>query len=212
MKDSTTIARYLSVLALVLLFGSLLMVSGCGGGQSLASPGIYGSQPSSDTSNTDSPKAPPRDDANGPLTYRYDGNSDEHDPGEIPADDSTHAKTHVIPPIGHLSGRTSEAAGLYGIEVYNEDSAAAVDDDIWRLFDLAEEYYQMGVIANREASWEEARSGQVQYDSRQRRGRLSCDHAFARQTGAGRRAFGAGRALRRSGAESLRRLDSRLSG
>ncbi|UCG62005.1 MAG: LysM peptidoglycan-binding domain-containing protein [Candidatus Zixiibacteriota bacterium] len=37
-----------------------------------------------------------------------------------------------------------------------QDSASAVDDDLWRQFDLAEEYHAMGVIANREASWEEA--------------------------------------------------------
>ncbi len=38
----------------------------------------------------------------------------------------------------------------------NPESAAAVDDDIWRLFQIADEYHAMGVIANREASWEEA--------------------------------------------------------
>jgi membrane-bound lytic murein transglycosylase D len=37
-----------------------------------------------------------------------------------------------------------------------EDSASAVDDYIWRQFELADEYHAMGVIANREASWEEA--------------------------------------------------------
>lgn len=36
------------------------------------------------------------------------------------------------------------------------DAATAVDDDIWRQFDLAEEYHSLGVIANREGSWEEA--------------------------------------------------------
>jgi membrane-bound lytic murein transglycosylase D len=36
------------------------------------------------------------------------------------------------------------------------DSAAAIDDDIWRKMDLAEEYHAMGVVANREAAWEEA--------------------------------------------------------
>lgn len=50
----------------------------------------------------------------------------------------------------------NETPEQYYVHVDNEDSAAAVDDDIWRLFDLAEEYYAMGVIANREASWEEA--------------------------------------------------------
>ncbi len=37
-----------------------------------------------------------------------------------------------------------------------DDSASAVDDEIWRQLDLAEEYHAMGVIANREGSWEEA--------------------------------------------------------
>ncbi len=37
-----------------------------------------------------------------------------------------------------------------------DDSASAVDDFIWRQFDLIQEYHAMGVIANREASWEEA--------------------------------------------------------
>ncbi len=48
------------------------------------------------------------------------------------------------------------AADTYYSEADSDDSASAVDDDIWRQFDLAEEYQAMGVIANREASWEEA--------------------------------------------------------
>ena len=36
------------------------------------------------------------------------------------------------------------------------DSASAVDDEIWRELDLAEEYHSLGVMANREGSWEEA--------------------------------------------------------
>ncbi|MBI5267298.1 MAG: LysM peptidoglycan-binding domain-containing protein [candidate division Zixibacteria bacterium] len=38
----------------------------------------------------------------------------------------------------------------------SDDSSNAVDDDIWRVMELAEEYHAMGVTANREASWEEA--------------------------------------------------------
>ncbi len=156
MKDSTTIARPILALLTVLLFGTLGFTSGCGGGQSLASPGVYATQPATDTTSTTTPQAPTRDDTSGPLTYRYGSSDEDRDPGEIPADDTTAAAT-ARKPIGHSSGpRLNRAAGLYGIEIYNEDSAAAVDDDIWRLFDLAEEYYQMGVIANREASWEEA--------------------------------------------------------
>lgn len=41
-------------------------------------------------------------------------------------------------------------------EVDNEDSASAVDDAVWRMLGLAEEYHSMGVLANREANWEEA--------------------------------------------------------
>jgi len=45
---------------------------------------------------------------------------------------------------------------LYYGQVDSEDSASAVDDAVWRLFALAEEYHSMGVLANREGSWEEA--------------------------------------------------------
>jgi len=45
---------------------------------------------------------------------------------------------------------------IYYGQVDSEDSASAVDDAIWRLFSLAEEYHSMGVLANREGSWEEA--------------------------------------------------------
>lgn len=159
MKDSTTIARPICLVMFALLFSSLTLLSGCGGGQSLASPGVYGSQPSTDSLSTSSTK-PPRDNASGPLTYRYDKDTDGRDPGEVPAEDSATSGSVSEPAISHRTATQSErngrATGLYSIELYNEDSAAAVDDDIWRLFDLADEYYQMGVIANREASWEEA--------------------------------------------------------
>lgn len=49
-----------------------------------------------------------------------------------------------------------EAIPVYLGGVVEGDSASAVDDQIWRLFDLAAEYHAMGVMANREASWEEA--------------------------------------------------------
>jgi membrane-bound lytic murein transglycosylase D len=45
---------------------------------------------------------------------------------------------------------------VYYGRVDDEDSASAVDDAVWRLFTLAEEYHSMGVLANREGSWEEA--------------------------------------------------------
>ncbi|MBI5267878.1 MAG: LysM peptidoglycan-binding domain-containing protein [candidate division Zixibacteria bacterium] len=61
--------------------------------------------------------------------------------------------------LSRFERRDELAAGQadsFGTEAANEDSAAAVDDDVWRQFDVAQEYYQMGVLANREAGWEEA--------------------------------------------------------
>ncbi len=57
---------------------------------------------------------------------------------------------------GHDPLLSKEDILLYYGQVDDEDSASAVDDAVWRQFDLAGEYHQMGVIANREASWEEA--------------------------------------------------------
>ncbi|MBD3401537.1 LysM peptidoglycan-binding domain-containing protein [candidate division GN15 bacterium] len=160
MKDSPSIARSITLLLSIAALGALLALSGCGGGQSMASPGVYAGQPKNDTSSEDTSQAPERDSESGPLSYRYDKGEEEHDPGTIPDEDSLTATKSSKQPIGHRNetrtSAPSKSQGTYTLQLYNEDSAAAVDDDIWRLFDLAEEYYQMGLIANREASWEEA--------------------------------------------------------
>lgn len=47
----------------------------------------------------------------------------------------------------------------YSFEIDNEimsDSAYAVDDELWRQMNLAQEYFTLGVAANQQASWEEA--------------------------------------------------------
>jgi membrane-bound lytic murein transglycosylase D len=54
------------------------------------------------------------------------------------------------------SKQQESSTPLYYGQVDSEDSASAVDDAVWRLFALAEEYHSMGVLANREGSWEEA--------------------------------------------------------
>jgi len=54
------------------------------------------------------------------------------------------------------SQKSQSQAQVYYGQVDGEDSASAVDDAVWRLLDLAGEYHSMGVLANREASWEEA--------------------------------------------------------
>ena len=150
------------------LLGSLLIVAGisvggCSGKSGMASPGTYGSKPAETDKSKEESKAPPKDKTSGPLSYRYGKSADTQD-DEFESDTvSATSEQPVAPPRNALAAhkRTSEqskykANSEYSLQVYSEDSASAVDDDIWRLFDLAEEYYQMGVIANREASWEEA--------------------------------------------------------
>jgi membrane-bound lytic murein transglycosylase D len=62
--------------------------------------------------------------------------------------------------LGWLYGSEDQAAGtpapVYYARVDGEDSASAVDDAVWRMLGLAEEYHSMGCLANREANWEEA--------------------------------------------------------
>ncbi len=55
-----------------------------------------------------------------------------------------------------INSDESLAESRYYGEVDVTDSASAVDDEIWRQLDLAEEYHAMGLLANREGIWEEA--------------------------------------------------------
>ncbi|MCK5126474.1 MAG: LysM peptidoglycan-binding domain-containing protein [candidate division Zixibacteria bacterium] len=53
----------------------------------------------------------------------------------------------------------SSATEDFSLEIQSEinsDSAFAVDDELWRQMNLAQEYFAQGVAANQEASWEEA--------------------------------------------------------
>ena len=141
MKDSPSIARSITLLLSIAALGALLALSGCGGGQSMASPGVYAGQPKDDTTSETTTPAPERDDDTGPLSYRYDKGDDEHDPGTIPDEDSLNTTTSSKRPIGHGTKKgtpePSRSQGMYTLQLYNEDSAAAVDDDICRPFDLA---------------------------------------------------------------------------
>jgi len=146
------------LLLVVLCLSSGLLLSACGGNQGLASPNTYGNQAESEKDTEDKPKAPPRDEDSGPLAYTYDkGDDADTDSAATEPAESARAKPSAFE--AHVSDPAREKSKddtWYSLQVYSEDSASAVDDDIWRLFELAEEYYQMGVIANREASWEEA--------------------------------------------------------
>jgi hypothetical protein len=147
----------------------MLWIQGCGGNQSMASPRTYGGESSRENRADKPAPADPenRADADKPLV--------ENEPGQNVAESDT-AVTSMEQPsstremkteadeladrqargLGRQAMEEAGQATLYYGQVDGADSARAVDDDIWRLFDLAEEYHAMGVIANREASWEEA--------------------------------------------------------
>lgn len=162
-------------LTLVFAFAILLLVVSCVGKQSGNAPQIYGDNPTrtSDQPAGDDQKSDKGDDnaAEHPLAYNFDKDKNQKEAG-AKADDSTDKKvdperavspggaSDSMDPAGTWLEGTSDL-GAFGLDtssdmINNEDSASAVDDDVWRMFDLADEYYSMGVLANREASWEEA--------------------------------------------------------
>ncbi|MBU8932717.1 MAG: LysM peptidoglycan-binding domain-containing protein [candidate division Zixibacteria bacterium] len=151
----------LSTLVILLIIG---IVSGCGGKSGLASPQTYGNRTEEVSKGED--------------TASTEGTSEEQSE-VIPAKTGSHGtatseataavKTDETKPEGaDLSAATvdNQSEGksaskpqaswtYYSGKVDIDDSASAVDDEIWRQLDLAEEYHAMGVIANREGSWEE---------------------------------------------------------
>jgi membrane-bound lytic murein transglycosylase D len=145
-------------LAIGAAYAVALITAGCGGKQSLASPGVYsGPQATSPVDNStyasnDSAASSKTVDSSKPLI-------------ELLLNDKDSSHTTIAADTADSSmddADDQDASSLDGIaDTYyssadSDDSASAVDDDIWRQFDLAEEYQAMGVIANREASWEEA--------------------------------------------------------
>jgi len=172
-------ANRTSSLLLVFLVVALA-VSSCGGKNSLGKPQTYGTR---QTETTPVDVAPPEENdhetsASGPMTYTSPDGDDSLpavgaveepviEPSAVVIESKEKPKETVADktppkPSGDLSV-TPESSGRDGIEtlvyygeVDNEDSASAVDDAVWRLLDLAEEYHSMGVVANQEASWEEA--------------------------------------------------------
>lgn len=135
---------------------SFLFSLGCGGSQSLSSPRKYATaekekqtetttdenQDSKEAQNDEFLDAVLKASAKGKATVsaKVEPILEVPEKKEVKQEESTRELVESI---------------FYG-SVDVDDSAAAVDDDLWRQFDLAEEYHAMGVVANREAAWEEA--------------------------------------------------------
>ena len=144
------------------IFAALVLsLFACTGNKQYASPGVYSTGESrtssketantgqSDSSDTQQTQAARTDEvATEPQPERA-----KEDPAKKPAaDDKSESKSVVKAHQKTRHDYHSHSEMLADIE----DSASAVDDYIWRQFELADEYHAMGVMANREASWEEA--------------------------------------------------------
>lgn len=131
----------------------------CGGQPGISSPRAYGSSTATVQEQQDSNREADS------TTSDSMAVSQEYDPDAVPA---TQAADNSSSGLGNLSVdedtknalrnhlATKSALRQFVAATDIADSASAVDDQIWRLLDLADEYHAMGVIANREASWEEA--------------------------------------------------------
>lgn len=155
--------KYIFVFFIIIIF-SMLSIS-CGGKNSMASPRTYKSQDKKDNNsaiekNEVAVDENKNDDANNKLldvvikskpqeTVKKDSTKKETEKKQLA--EKQKEKSNVL-----QSHKNETIEEIFYSSVDIDDSATAVDDDLWRQFDLAEEYHAMGVIANREASWEEA--------------------------------------------------------
>lgn len=140
--------------ALIVLTG--MTIAACGGKSSLGSPQTYGENPGSTVSATSDSDRQIDSDEKEPLN-RFTTKSDSSDSSKAESEDKENDAASA-PDSSKDEDKNREAldSDLFYSSADADDSSSAVDDDIWRKFDLAEEYHAMGVIANREASWEEA--------------------------------------------------------
>lgn len=137
---------------------SFLISSGCGGKAGLSGPNLYGDRKGeSDKVDSASVDVNREGKPEKPLLYgsSNDTVNDSSLNKEIPSRLPDAIRHTLADPQKSPDEATFYETFSYG-SVDIDDSAAAVDDDIWRLLELAEEYQAMGVIANREAAWEEA--------------------------------------------------------
>ncbi|MBD3332459.1 transglycosylase SLT domain-containing protein, partial [candidate division GN15 bacterium] len=141
-----------------------VLVSACSTPSGLKSPQIYGSRPQTDKTAEDTTEVARTDSMTVVADDKADGvpsSMTSTAQERQVADTVTGSAEHLMQKDAEEMERDILAEGESEAVIYLgqsdvDDSASAVDDEIWRQFDLAEEYHAMGVIANREASWEEA--------------------------------------------------------
>ncbi len=145
-----------AILFIVLILISFNYIS-CSGKGSMSSPQVYAGRAPSEDTEVDSNEAADIDSGkivDKPLLDLLLNNTPAEKTGSTSADAA--GAGEEPDPLESNPDDYELIEGIFYSTVDLDDSASAVDDDLWRQFDLAEEYHAMGVIANREASWEEA--------------------------------------------------------
>ena len=139
---------------LIFMTASILavaLISGCGGTKSKSSPTLYAKPKTESKSTSDKEKSDEQGQVNKKIVVVPRGDSRQTAADTSGLDNlsaSAKLRTHQQQPP------TVPYQEFYLAD--SEDLATAVDDDIWRQLDLADEYHALGVIANSEGSWEEA--------------------------------------------------------
>lgn len=151
------------ILYLTLSLLLVLFIYGCGGSRVVLDPAAAETRSDKTGDSTNSAELADNEaDSKRPYSYRSSSLREHEEKSQtaVAVDSSGNkigsSKIESNPHGAGESKRTVVIPSLYSGSLIIEDSAFAVDDYIWRQFDLAGEYHSMGVIANREAGWEEA--------------------------------------------------------
>lgn len=149
-KNSFLKTRYF--ICFILAF--TLIIIGCGGNSGMSSPKRYGTA-SEENPNNASPNHTAQASSTSQNTTSADTTSSTKDAINDTIDGDPD-NTILAKSSRKSSNYSPSDSWDYHAKIDLDDSASAVDDEIWRQLDLAQEYHSMGVIANREGSWEEA--------------------------------------------------------
>lgn len=154
--------NYMSFLFFVSI--GLVFLIGCGGSKSIRSPQVYSGPTKAVADSTDAKDEVAEDGTVKRKPVYVSNNSnrrfasiDTEKETDIATSEEADGSTLGTSLKAHQSESNSNSNDMnyYG-QMDTDDSASAVDDDIWRSLELADEYHALGVIANREGSWEEA--------------------------------------------------------
>ncbi len=135
---------------------SFLFLLGCGGSRSLSSPKTYATAEKEKPSENSESSAIEENKQKETAQNNDFLDAVLHTGKKVKQADSTYTDSILEIPEHKEESTRELVESIFYASADVDDSASAVDDDLWRQFDLAEEYHAMGVVANREAAWEEA--------------------------------------------------------